>query len=94
MRARYEGQTDRGGLDVPPRVPCPGGCGRNVQMRIETDGMGDLIESVEPCRRCRPSRYRAPDGHRIDLCRHCGERFSQPIRRGRPRVSCPRCADG
>lgn len=89
---RYTGQADRGGLDIPPMVDCPGGCGATVQMDIETDGDGDLVELIEPCPKCRPTAFRPPAGQRLDRCKRCGSPFSQPIKRGRPRTLCPRCA--
>lgn len=77
--------------DTPPKVSCPGRCGRTVHVDFVTDGHGRVVEVVPPCRVCRRSSWRAPEGHVLRTCAACGAPFSEPRRRGRPRAVCPRC---
>lgn len=84
----------RDGLDIPPRIPCPGGCGRTVQLKVETDGDGDLVETARACRRCRPRRiFVVPDGHIGRFCLRCERPFLQEQRAsaGRYKMICGEC---
>lgn len=65
------------------------GCGNELDVIIDTDGDGGLVDHVRPCKTC--ERKRVLEGHLKLRCESCGRVWYRPRQVGRPPKTCPEC---